>query len=205
MLEKIADVAGTTLNVSEYLDDFSKNFGSIPDIFWKIERRQSFREPDVPSWLAMAAGDWTASLRLIEDMRQTALDEAATHRTFERRRLRFVRRPVTPYLQWELHVLKVREEAGEQIRVVDVDHVDDLESGRHLPEVVVLGSIVAYEVTYDVGGTLTGARRITAPDVIAGCRQDAEELFGKAENLISFFEREIAPLPPPSPPVVLQS
>jgi hypothetical protein len=118
----------------------------------------------------MSEGDWDRSLRLVAEMRASAAREFRDGPGFEMRRLRVAEHPVTPYLQWEMQVLRVRAEAGEQIRVIAAGAVSHLEASRPLPELVVLGTQVLYEVLYDATGTLTGARRITAPEVVAACR-----------------------------------
>ncbi|MFI7058340.1 DUF6879 family protein [Streptosporangium canum] len=81
-------------------------------------------------------------------------------------RLRLVQRPYTPYLQWELQFLRVRDEAGERIRVLDAGTLDGGRDLCRLPELVILRSSVMYEVLYDDSGTLSGARKILDTDVI---------------------------------------
>ncbi|WP_248966023.1 DUF6879 family protein [Sphaerisporangium perillae] len=61
-----------------------------------------------------------------------------------------------------------------------------------------MGSLVMYEVLYDETGILEGARRIEDPKVFEACRAELAELYGKGEALLSYFDREIAPLPPPA-------
>jgi hypothetical protein len=39
------------------------------DSSWKLERRQDFQEPGVPSWAAMAEGDWRRAHPLADQMR----------------------------------------------------------------------------------------------------------------------------------------
>jgi hypothetical protein len=197
MLERIRDAAGQVLDADAYLADFWPYFRQISDVLWKLERIQDFREPDEPSWVAMSEGDWDRSLRLVEEMRASAAREFRDGPGFEMRRLRVAEHPVTAYLQWEMQVLRVRAEAGEQIRVIPAGAVSHLEVSGPLPELVVLGTQVLYEVLYDTTGTLSGARRITAPEVIGACRDELGELYAKGEDVLAYFEREIAPLPPP--------
>nr|WP_090935161.1 DUF6879 family protein [Nonomuraea jiangxiensis] len=163
-------------------------------MLWKLERIQSFREAAVPSWVATMEEDWERSLKLIDH------DPVAGCRAegFVRRRVRVVEQPVTPYLRWEMHVLALRDPAAEQVRVLDAREVADLEVRRRLPELVVLGTSVMYEVTYDAEGTHSGARRIDDRDVIAACRGELDKLYTAAEDFRSYYEREIAPLPAPS-------
>ncbi|GHH63266.1 hypothetical protein GCM10017673_03820 [Streptosporangium violaceochromogenes] len=194
MLERVRTAPGHDLDASGYLDDFWPHFRRLGDEpFWKLERARHFREPDVPSWTAMAEGDWERSLALVELMRA----DIASAPGPELRRVRVVDRPVTPYLQWEMQILKVRVEAGEMIRVLPAEAVAPLETEAELPELVVLGSQTMYEVLYDATGTLRGARRIDDPRLRDGCRAQPAELYERAEDLLGYFDREIAPLPPP--------
>ncbi|WP_424534622.1 DUF6879 family protein [Sphaerisporangium viridialbum] len=195
MLDRVRDIPGHHLGASAYLDDFWPYFGRVGDqVLWKLERIQHFQEPDVPSWAAMAEGDWDRALALVEELRPAIMAAPGP----ESRRLRIVDRPVTPYLQWEMQILKIRVEAGEKIRVLPVDSVIHLETTVELPEVVILGSLTMYEVLYDDTGILSGARRIDDQSVLDACRAQLAELYDKGEALLSYFDREIATLPPPT-------
>ena len=144
----------------------------------------------------MAEGDWDRSMRLLGTghPRNRRHDRQAR---FERKRVRVTEHPVSRYLQWEMHLLHRRHQEGEQIRVLPAAVVRHLERTRPLPEVVLLGSEVLYEVRYDRTGTLSGARRIDDPAVIAACRTEISVLYDQAEDLLTYFQREIARLPPP--------
>lgn len=54
-----------------------------------------------------------------------------------------------------------------------------------------------YEVLYDQTGTLSGTRCIDDHAALDACRAQLEELYDKGEALLDYFNREIAPLPPP--------
>jgi hypothetical protein len=43
MLDRIAQVPGETLDPAEYAADARPRFAAITDIFWKLERRQTFQ------------------------------------------------------------------------------------------------------------------------------------------------------------------
>lgn len=197
MLERIHEISGVLLDADEYLDDFWPNFRKIDDVFWKLERIQSFRQAGEPSWVAMMEGDWDRSLKLIDDGRGAAGEGASSAERFVRRRIRIVEQPVTPYLQWEMHVLALRVATAEQVRVLDAGEVAEIEVGRRLPELVVLGTVVMYEVTYDDSGTHSGARRIDDREVIAACRGELDKMFAAGEDFRGYYEREIVPLPAP--------
>ena len=166
MLDLITDVPGPELDLASYSDAFDEAYKRI--VFWKLERRQTFREPGVPSWEAFATGDWDRALELNERERDMVRAKVAEDERLgvESRRLRVVEHPVTPYLQWEMQYFRLLAEAGEDLRVIDASSVRQLETDRPLPEIVILGDRALFEVLYDAEGTAYGARRIDDPQVI---------------------------------------
>ncbi|MCW2945375.1 MAG: hypothetical protein JWR24_2092, partial [Actinoallomurus sp.] len=62
----------------------------------------------------------------------------------------------------------------------------------------VLGDSVLFEVLYDADGTPYGARRIHDAKVIAETGKEIAGLHDRGEPLLDYFQREIAPLPPPT-------
>ncbi|MGH3377875.1 MAG: DUF6879 family protein [Actinoallomurus sp.] len=199
MLDLIPDVPGPELDLASYSDAFDEAYKRT--VFWKLERRQSFREPGIPSWEAFAAGDWDRALELNERERDTVRAKVAEDESLgvESRRLRVVEHPVTPYLQWEMQYFRLLAEAGEDLRVIDASGVRHLEADRLLPEVVILGDRALFEVLYDAEGTAYGARRVDDPQVIAEAGREVADLYAAAEPLLDYFLRVIAPLPAPVP------
>jgi hypothetical protein len=207
MLDLVPDLPGERLGLKSYSADFQEHFWTA-DVTWKLERQESFREPTVPSWAAMERGDWNTAVRLIEEMRggRAEFQRKLDRQGIVQRRIRIVGHPVTPYLQWEMHALRLWAELGEEIRVLPTEAVHDLEPVRMLPEVVVLGgrsagSPVMYEILYRAG-ELVGARKLTDRRLIAECRKEIAALWSEGEDLFDYFDREIAVLPPPSPQAV---
>ncbi|MFB7229897.1 DUF6879 family protein [Streptomyces fimicarius] len=192
--------AGEFLQRPDYLADFSRVYESDICLLAKLERGQTFKEPGTPSWEAFASGDWAEALRLIEDDRESvaAYFRDTSQRGLTFRRLRVVEHPVTPYLQWEMNVLRLRSELGEEIRVLDAGTISDVERDAQVPEVVILGSSVMYAVIYDDELKGAGARRFTDPDQVRTTTQEFETLYAQGEEFSEFFEREIAPLEPPA-------
>lgn len=166
----------------------------------KLERGQHFKERGFASWEAFAAGQWDEALSLMCERRDAYAQQVAEMERLGvlQRRLRVVEFPVTPYVQWELHVLRLRVEAGDRIRVLDAGTIADVETHRHVPEVVILGDVAMFEVQYDADGNAAGANRFTDPDLIAETSAGFEELYALGEEYERFFAREIAPLPPPA-------
>jgi hypothetical protein len=81
---------------------------------------------------------------------------------------------------------------AEQIRVVDVSAVAGYEHDDWtLPELVVLGADVMYDVQYDAHGVLTGAHRYDGRDLIALWRAFIGCLYDGGEEFAGYYRREI--------------
>ncbi|MDT0342277.1 DUF6879 family protein [Streptomyces litchfieldiae] len=191
---------GERLSWADYSADFWQRYAQIYERdSWKFERRQHFVEQKSPSRAALGRGDWDGALRLLEDRRES-LRKAAEQDQRQRtvfHRVRVTEQPLTPYLQWELHSLRMKAEYDEIIRVIDAAHVSALEIDGLLPEVVVLGGQTLYEVVYTDAGVPDGGIRFTEPDLVRGWEDFIRTLFEGGEDIASYFEREVAPLPPP--------
>lgn len=197
MPRPLDDAAGERMELPEYFADFQDAFGRTRE-FWKLERGQTFAEPGDDSWEAFDAGDWDEALRLIE-ARRAGLERSFAAAGTEARRIRVVTLPVTPYLQWELQFLRVRDESGRPIRILRSSDIADLEDQGPLPEIYTLDTDVMYQAVYDEHGVLEHALRYTGRALITRCRDFIADLYGRGEPIADFFEREIAHLPPPRP------
>ncbi|WP_103503505.1 DUF6879 family protein [Streptomyces sp. SM14] len=166
---------------------------------WKFERAQEF-EDEGDSWRSFRAGRWEDALRQHQECFADLAEETAQDR--ERgtpfHRVRVVEKPLTPYLQWELHSFRVQAAAGNHIRVVAAEALGDLETAGALPEVVVLGDRALYQVAYDDRGALDGATRFTSTATVARWGGFIRDLYHSGEDVLSFFDREVAHLPPPN-------
>lgn len=182
------------LSLAEYDADFYATVESTNGPILKTERIQTFREPGSPSWEAYADGRWEDALQIAAELNPELvaffahLDQLGSGL----RRLRIVELPLTPYLVWELHFLRYRAEAGEQIRVLDAQSVTELEAAAGpIPELMVVGRQAVYEVLYDTSGTPIGAEKSVEPTVVQGCRSQVLTLLDQAESFESFFRREV--------------
>ncbi|MET9483357.1 DUF6879 family protein [Streptomyces sp. NPDC006638] len=200
MHDLLAGVPSERLDLDAYQEDFATYFWNCGEAgFWKLERQQHFREPGVASWEAFSRGEWPTALTLIaeqEDHFERYFREIKDH-GFALHRVRVVEEPLAPYLQWELHLLRLKEKHGEDTRVVGPDDVRAFESDEVLPEIAILGTSVMYEIVYDERGVLAGGRRFTDAAKIAACKKVIQDLHRSGERLHSFFERRVSPLPPP--------
>jgi hypothetical protein len=197
---RAGELAGERLSLADYRADFRAVYSTIAgQESWKLERVQHFRQPDTPSWVAFARGDWERALELIEEKRQSIPDilAMATNLGIGQYRARVVAEPLCPYLQWELHSLKVSAECGEFIRVVPSDLVRALEADGELPELITLGPTVAYQILYTESGELAGGVKITDPGVVTHIADLTRHLYEAGEDIATFFERVVAPMPAP--------
>ncbi|MGI5352518.1 DUF6879 family protein [Streptomyces sp. CA-250714] len=190
---------GELLEHDPYVSDFRARRKAIRNgESWKLERLQHFEE-DSPTRDALRRGDWPEALRLFEarldEARKTAEDDRKRSSPF--RRLRVVEEPLTPYMQWELHWLHMRAEAGHQCRVLHAKEVAPAETDGLLPEIVVLDGKTLYEVLYTEKGAFERARRFTDPDVVKPWVAFVKQAYTVAEDIQSYFERVVAHLPPP--------
>jgi hypothetical protein len=200
MSSPLGDATGERWELAAYYADFRKNFARATE-FWKLERGQAFAEPGDASWVAFDRGDWEKSMRLLEDRRHDLTQRYQWNAAAGRvsRRIRIVSLPPTPYLQWELHLLRLRDEIGHPIRILLDTDVADLEGEAPLPEIYTMDRDVMYQAVYDGNGVLECALRYTGRTLVSHCRDFIVNLFDRGEPIASFFAREIASLPPARP------
>jgi hypothetical protein len=205
MSRPLGNAAGERMELADYYADFQQNYGKARE-FWKLERGQVFAEPGDASWEAYNRGDWAESMRLLkarrEDLMRYQQENARAGRIT--RRIRIVSLPVTSYLQWELHLLRLRDEAGGPIRILRASDVADLEDQGPLPEIYTMDITCMYQAIYDEHGVLEYALRYTDQQLVSRCRSFIADLYARGEPISRFFRRNIARLSPPRPaePVV---
>jgi hypothetical protein len=187
------------LDRPRYHADLGRLYSSGIDFLNKLERGQHFQERGFASWEAFADGDWERSLSLADERREDYAQELrrAARQGVRHRRLRVVEFPITPYVQWELFVLRTRVDVGDDIRILDADDISNIEQDRPVPEVVILGDVVMYEVIYDDDGNAAGAKKYTDRSLIRETNAGFDALYDRGEGFHDFFDREIAPLDPP--------
>lgn len=200
MPEPLGGATGEKMDVASYYADFEENFGHIRE-FWKLERGQTFAEPGDASWEAFNGGDWALAMNLLEERRSDLL---AYHREVAEvgtstYRIRVVEKPISPYLQWELNLLKIRDETGGPIRVIDAQEVAQFERSEPLPEIYTLDDRVMYQAIYDDNGVLEHAIKYVDLAVIRRSRDFIRNLYASGEPIGAYFSREVASLPPAKP------
>ncbi|WP_216895789.1 DUF6879 family protein [Nocardia alni] len=166
---------------------------------WKLERLQHFRDPQFVSWEAFDRGEWGRSLRLLEDERASLAEQQgeAVAMGVDLYRVRVVAEPIAPYVQWELHLLALRAQYGERIRVIGPEIVAPFESAEIVPELLTVGTDTVYEFRYDETGTLIGANRYIDTEIYDRCMEFMRSLYAEGEDVRAFFQRRVVGLAPP--------
>ncbi|MFF9477907.1 DUF6879 family protein [Streptomyces sp. NPDC014733] len=200
MFDSFRHSTSERLDRPNYHADFRRHYEGGIRSLRKLERGQNFKERGFPSWESFAIGDWESALSLIEEKRSVygAQFQKAAGLGILERRLRVVEFPITPYVQWEMHVLRLRVELGDNIRAIDARKLADIEEEHLAPEVVILGDDVMYEVVYDDDGNAAGAHRIADKKAVEETSSGFDELYSRGEDFMTFFNREIAPLEAPA-------
>jgi hypothetical protein len=191
---------GIRLTQDAYLEDVDARLhGADGFPSWKLERRQAYWEEGFPSWDAFMAGDWERSLALYDELRPGLLElgrTAARHRS-PFCRVRVVEPPLSAYLLWELHVLRVRAECCKSIRVVDAAALAPPEAGGPLPDALSLCGQVMYHTRYTRDGVPDGAVRLTGPAAVRSYETVVRALHASGEDIERYVRREVLPLGPP--------
>jgi len=195
MLDLFVNSSGDRLLGEVYWADFEENFWRTgrPG-FWKVERLQEFREPNDDSWVAFSEGRWQDSLDLLGRRRDSLIRHYNKIRAhgFETWRIRVVEHPLTDYMRWELHLLRLRDELGGHTRVIQAGKVEQFETESELPELITLGDDVMYRLLYDENGLQEGGIRYTQRDLVVSCRSFIQELYHKGEDIGDYFAREVS-------------
>ncbi|GAA3788092.1 hypothetical protein GCM10022403_023230 [Streptomyces coacervatus] len=199
MFDSFPSGASARLDRPTYHADLGRVYNSGIDFLNKLERGQHFKERGFPSWEAFADGDWERALSLADERREDYTQELrqASRLGVRHRRLRVVEFPITPYVQWELFVLRVRVDVGDDIRILDARDISNIERSSPVPEVVILGDVAMYEVVYDEDGNAAGANRYTDRSLIRETNAGFNALYERGEGFHDFFDREIVTLDPP--------
>jgi hypothetical protein len=195
MRKYTGDLAGRRLTVTQYREDYRRRYADTRNTTsWKLERQQTFIEPNNDSWQEFDRGNWEGSLARFRDRMPRLLVQARedAERGMELYRVRVVAEPLSPYLLWELNALKIRGECGEKIRVVDVGLVEEFERDGEIPEILTLGGETVYQILYNADGALEGAVCSTERSEVKSWVSFIERLYVKGEEIESFFARRVA-------------
>lgn len=205
MAYELDHATGEILDNAAFYEDFNRHFWTCEQ-FWKLESAQHFAEPGSASWQAFNAGDWDEALKLHDDRIPDLLDyhDRCADVGVRTKRVRVVKHPVTPYLQWEMHLLFLRDATGGPIRVLPGEAFAPFETDRSsrsmgpFPEVCGMDKTVMYEHLYDEHGVMYATVKYTDLDTITMFKHLTDILYDLAGPIGPYFLRDIRPLPAPT-------
>jgi len=200
MFDFLSSVPSVRMTDAECDEDFDERWERASNFDrWKLERRQHFVEPWNDKWVAFDRGDWAEVLRLDAARAEQAVEgeRRLAERGIRQLRLRVVEMPLTPYLQWELHMFRNHVVAGEQIRIIGPEPLAPFEAHGLVQELVNVGADALYETVYDADGLATEGIRFDGTEAVAAYSAFMQQLFEQGEDFVEFFDREVAHLPPP--------
>lgn len=202
MTYQIDHTTGQALNNEAFYNDFTNHFWSC-DQFWKLESAQHFAEPGNPSWQAFNQGNWKQALQLHQDRTQDLLDyhEQCAEYGIQTKRVRIVKQPITPYLQWEMHLLFLRDTTGGPIRILpggEFTYLEEDQPDNTFPEICGMDKTVMYEHRYDNHGVMYETIKYTNPDTVTKFKYLTDTLYQQAQPIGPYFHRHIKPLPAPT-------
>lgn len=184
---------GERLALAQYRADFAERQRAIRGRdSWKFERSQYFEEHHLGSD-EFHRGDRSAARRAIDEGRAEfanwVAQDNANGTTFYR--VRIVEEPLTPYLHWEMLLLRAQAECGNKIRVVHAEAIRHLEVDGVLPEVVTLGGQTLYEVIYTASGALDGGVRHVDQHKIEHWQTFTARLYESGEDVVDYTTRTL--------------
>ncbi len=142
-----------------FFSHFSSAWQGLRDKVRKLETRQSYHEPENPSYCAFLRGDFDLAITLIQESKLQ--DEAEIYTLCRDRNIDFIRCrpiafPLTDYLKWEVENYKYSIEAGEKIFYCDLKDTSSVfdEFAKH--DFMVFDSSIAFIHDYDEQGLIRG-------------------------------------------------
>ena len=150
-------------SAATFFGNFGKAFESVRCQILKVETRQSYIEPDNPSYEALASGDWGLSMQLLEAAREVdrPLYDDLRNRGVDFLRCRPIKYPLTQYLKWEFNVYEYNSKHCERIFCCNYDAVDTLFTENIGHDFMVFDSRIAFIHNYDENGLNKGGWMVT--------------------------------------------
>jgi len=149
------------LSLDDFFARFEVQWNSARTSFWKIEARQTYAEPDDPSYKAFLRGDSEQSKALLREriFAQREMYQRARENGVSFVRIRIVERPITDYMRYEYDSYPFSAELGERILFVERSGIDSarVPSGVELRDLLLFDSEHLFLHRYSPKGELQGA------------------------------------------------
>ena len=179
------------LSLEELGPIFRDFYSRIENRVFKLERIQSYTEPDNSSYEQFKKGNWDAAIDLIPEirMRDANLYMSLFQRNIHWVRVRAIELPPSSYLKWEFKTYNETARYGEKILVCNLMHDRSREMLWNTSDFMLFDHLGVLIHDYDANGLLTGAWLVEDADLIQHYNAVARE-FVKSSVPLAVFERE---------------
>jgi len=176
------------LSLDQFGSEFRRAWREVASRFLKLECWQAYQEPETKSLHAFLKGDRARVPELLkaEAERDKPIYADVLARDIDYARIRVVRRPLTPYLQWEMLNYDVRAAMGENIVIFD-----DTGNTEPLPndscfDFLLFDRRVALVHDYGTNGLQAGGWLVRSPAVLERLEEIAISLRQQSIPLSEF-------------------
>jgi hypothetical protein len=163
----------------EFSRRFLEHWSATKTRVVKFESLQDYPEDSESGFTDFLAGDISAFARKIRKAREeedAQLYSSLRGRSANFMRLRSVRFPLSPYVQFEYYTYFVSARLGEKIRFVEEGAINGI-AGVHLPDMVTFDDFALLQYKYDEDGRFEGGYDVTDSGRIKRITDILEKLF----------------------------
>ncbi|MGH3795852.1 MAG: DUF6879 family protein [Pseudonocardiaceae bacterium] len=180
--------AGKRLDLGEFGSHFMNLWRSTGTRFLKLECWQTYQEPSARSLIAFNKGDVHETRRLLKEEAEAdrLIYEDVQEKGIDFARIRLIRRPLTPYLRFELINYQIRQDLGENIRIVELANGIELPNEDYF-DFLLFDRSAALVHDYGDDGLQRGGWYTDHPSVVIKLEEAAESLRKGSVDLKAFL------------------
>jgi hypothetical protein len=184
-----ATASGKRLSMNDFVSEFVRAWSKLTKRSIKLECWQNYREQEFNrSQDVFMAGDIESATRLLKEEAEEdrSLYEEIKSRKLDHTRIRLVKKPLTPYLEYELISYKIRLAMGENIEIVLFDGGIPLPSTEFF-DFLLFDDSLALVHDYGTDGFQVGGWLTEEPEVIRRLEEIAVDLRSRSSPLAEFL------------------
>jgi hypothetical protein len=179
------------LSVDEFYTAYLNLCKRTNDRIFKLERIQSYQEPDNASYIEFSLGNIEHAVKLLPDVRAI---QAEHYTDLFRRGLQFIRVravefPLSKYLEWEFKGYPINAKYGETILIADITSEPISSALRESSDFMLFDSFAILIHDYNAEGILSGGWLCEDKNLIMDYQELADIFISKSVPL-AVFERQ---------------
>lgn len=152
-------------SASDFFSNFHEAWRDVKNHVFKLETRQSYREPGNPSYDELEKGNFVKAVELIEESKK---EDIKLYLSLKDRNVKFYRCrpisfPISDYLQWELECYKFNSLHGENIFI---SKTNEIYQNYALHDFMVFDDTLAFVHDYNHQGEIIGGWKSTNRNII---------------------------------------